>query len=76
MSYIEDRDSSLRETAFDQTLPADPGEVSIKGKELRSQVNCQSNKFSPVIMIFSISSKILTSPRHYSIGLTTSLLQF
>ena len=28
---MEDRDANLRETAFDQTLPADPGEVSIKG---------------------------------------------
>lgn len=28
---MEDRDANLRETAFDQTLPSDPGEVSIKG---------------------------------------------
>eukprot|EP00794_Sanderia_malayensis_P019970 gene19970-21925_t len=32
ISYIEDKDIHLRELAFDQNLPADPGEVSIKGK--------------------------------------------
>ena len=31
LSCMEDRDANLRETAFDQTLPADPGDVSIKG---------------------------------------------
>jgi len=45
LSYMEDRDANLRETAFDQTLPADPGEVSIKAQWLVFEgQNCSGGK--------------------------------
>ncbi|XP_065064238.1 TAF6-like RNA polymerase II p300/CBP-associated factor-associated factor 65 kDa subunit 6L [Rhopilema esculentum] len=47
ISFTEDKDTNLRETAFDSTLPADPGEVSIKAQWLVFEGhNCSGGKQS------------------------------